>query len=148
MNEAAAPGGVPGTAVSGRGKFLSTIAVLIVLLGISNFTKPLQNMADPTKGLVLLGMRLETVVSNAVLGPLCGLVLFAYAYGIWKMKRWVLPLAIAYAFYVPVNLVLFWFLHHGLQPPPVAFIVAYLAVALTGSVGTALCLAYHREQLS
>jgi hypothetical protein len=62
------------------------------------------------------------------------------------MKRWVLPLALAYAFYVPVNLVLFWFLYVGPRPP-VAFIVIYLAFALSGSVGTGLYLAYHHDQL-
>jgi hypothetical protein len=131
-----------------RGTFLTTIAVLLGLLALSNFTKPFQNMADHTKGLVMFGMRLETVGMNVVFGPLFGLVIAAYAYGIWRMKAGVLPLSIAYAFYVPVNLVLFWFLHPGIPRPPVIGIVLYLAVALTGSVGTAIYLAYHHDRLS
>ena len=56
-------------------------------------------------------------------------------------------LAIVYAFYVPANMVLFWSLHQ-LPPPTVGFIVVYLFLSLTGSVGTAIYLAYHRERLS
>jgi hypothetical protein len=132
-----------------RGPFLSVMAILLGVLALSNFTKALQHLRDPTTlGLVVFGVRFETVGTNAVLGPLCGAILAAYAYGIWRMKRWVLPLSMAYAFYVPVNLVLFWFLHQTLQRPPVPGILAYLAVALTGSVGTALYLAYHHDRLS
>lgn len=131
-----------------RGKFLSTFAVLLAVLALSNFTKAFQNMSDPTKGLVVFGVRFETVAANAVLGPLFGIILAAYAYGIWRMKAWVLPLAIAYAFYVPVNLVVFWFLHGAGPHPPVGGLLAYLAVALTGSIGTAMYLAYHHDRLS
>ena len=76
-----------------------------------------------------------------------GAVVGAYAYGLWKLKRWASPLSIAYAFYVPVNLVLFWSRHPGPEIPPLGFILTYLAVSLTGSIGTALYLAYHRERL-
>jgi hypothetical protein len=127
--------------------FPSTMAVLIAVLALSDFTKPLQYMNDPTKGLVLFGNRMATVGTNAVLGPAFGLLLVCYSYGLWRMRRWVLPLASAYAFYVPVNLVLFWFLYVGPRPS-VRFIVIYLAIALTGSVGTALYLAYHHDRLA
>lgn len=134
------------TDVGKRGLFLTVFAVLIAVLALSNFTKALQFANDPTKGLVIFGVRLASVGSNAVLGPLFGLVLAAYAYGLWTMKRWVLPLSVAYAFYVPFNLVLFWFLYVGPRPP-VRFIVGYLMISLTGSVGTAIFLSYHRERL-
>lgn len=136
------------TTPSIRGKFLSTFAVLLAVLALSNFTKPFQNMADPTKGLVVFGVRFETVGANVVLGPLFGAILAAYAYGIWRLKAWVLPLAIAYAFYVPVNLVVFWFLHGAGPHMPVIGLLVYLAVAFTGSIGTALYLAYHHDRLS
>ncbi len=134
------------TTTGQRGWFLTVFAVLIAVLALSNFTKALQFANDPTKGLVIFGVRLASVGSNAVLGPLFGLVLAAYAYGLWTMKRWVLPLSIAYAFYVPFNLVLFWFLYVGPRPP-VRFIVGYLVISLTGSVGTAIYLSYHRALL-
>ncbi|HLI82233.1 MAG TPA: hypothetical protein VKV03_19735, partial [Candidatus Binataceae bacterium] len=84
--------------------------------------------------------------ANLVLGPLFGAFLLLYAYGLWTMKRWVVPISLFYAFYVPVNEVLFWSLHQ-LQPPTLSFIVFYLFVSLTGSIGTALYLGYHKEQL-
>jgi uncharacterized membrane protein (DUF2068 family) len=139
--------GVPTTAAT-RGKFLTTFAVLLALLAFSNFTKAFQNMSDPTKGLVVFGVRFETLLPNAILGPVFGVILGTYAYGIWRMKRWVLPLAIAYAFYVPLNLVVFWFLHGAPPHPPVLGLLLYLAVAFTGSIGVAIYLAYHHDRLT
>jgi len=144
-------GGAPGS-ISGsgaRGVFLTVMAVLFVLLAISNITKPLQHLRDPSHlGLVIFGYRLQTPFANAVFGPIFGLILLGYAWGIWRMKRWVLPLAILYALYVPWNLVLFWFANGGDPHRSLRFIVQYLAVAITGSVGTGLYLAYHRERLT
>src|ERR1700687_2189181 len=97
-----------------RGVFLAVMAVLLGVLAVSNFTKALQYLRDPTHlGIVIFGVRFESVPSNLVLGPLTGAVLAAYAYGLWSLKRWVIPLSIAYAFYVPVNLVLFWYRQGG-----------------------------------
>ena len=130
-----------------RGTFLTVMAVLFVALALSDFTKALQYHRDPTVGgLVVLGHRTLGVGNNLVVGPLFGIVPLTYAYGIWKMRAWVLPLSLVYAFYVPYNLVLFWFTHTT-GPRSIGFIVFYLAIALTGSVGTALYLAYHRERL-
>ena len=130
-----------------RGTFLTVMAVLFVVLAFSDFTKPLQYMNDPAVGgLVILGHKFQGVAKNLLLGPIVGIFLLIYANGIWKMRAWVLPLSFVYAFYVPVNMVLFWSLHQ-LAPPTVGFIVMYLFISLTGSVGTALYLAYHRERL-
>jgi hypothetical protein len=132
-----------------RGPFLTGMAVLFAALAISNATKALQHLRDPAHlGVVLFGVRFESVGANATLGPLLGAVLAAYAYGVWRMRRWVLPLAIAYAFWVPTNLVLFWHRDVGPEIPPVGAILGYLFFAIGGSVGTALYLAYHRERLS
>jgi hypothetical protein len=131
-----------------RGAFLTVMAVLFGVLALSNFTKAWQHLRDPSHlGIVILGVRFESVPSNLVLGPLMGIVLAAYAYGLWTLRPWVAPLSVVYAFYVPVNLVLFWYLQTGPEIPPLGFMVAYLAVAFTGSIGTALYLAYHREKL-
>ena len=132
-----------------RGAFLTTMAVLLGLLALSNFTKALQHLRDPSHlGIVIFGVRFESVAANLVLGPLMGIVVGAYAYGLWTLRRWAVPLSVFYAFYVPTNLVLFWFFQTGPDVPPVGGILAYLAVAFTGSIGTALYLAYHRERLS
>ncbi len=130
-----------------RGVFLTIMAVLLIVLATSDFTKALQYTNNPAVGgLVVFGHKFEGVGNNLVLGPLFGIVLLIYAFGIWRLRAWVLPLSIVYAFYVPYNLVLFWFIHVS-GPRSIRFIVMYLAIALTGSVGTAIYLAYHRERL-
>ena len=132
-----------------RGPFLTVMAVLFGILAVSNATKALQHLHDPkTLGIVIFGVRFESVFSNLILGPLMGVVLAAYAYGLWTLKPWVAALSIAYAFYVPVNLVLFWYFQTGPDVPPLGFLVMYLAVAFTGSIGTALYVAYHRDKLA
>jgi len=124
------------------------MALLFVLLALSDFTKALQFANDPAVGgLVILGHKFQGVTHNLILGPLFGIFLLIYVFGIWKLRAWVLPLSFVYAFYVPTNMVLFWSLHQ-LAPPTVGFIVVYLFLSLTGSVGTAIYLAYHRERLS
>jgi len=130
-----------------RGWFLTVMTILFVVLAFSDFTKALQFARNPVVGgLVVFGHKFHGVAHNLVLGPLFGIVFLIYAHGIWRLRAWVLPLAIVYAFYVPYNLVLFW-CQQPEGPRPIAFIVIYLAIALTGSIGTAIYLAYHRERL-
>ena len=134
--------------VESRGVFLTAMTVLFALLALSDFTKGLQYANDPAVGgLVILGHKFQGVGINLLLGPIFGIILATYAFGIWKLRAWVLPLAIVYAFYVPTNLVLFWSLHQ-LKPPGVGFIVVYLILSVGGSVGTAIYLSYHRERLN
>jgi hypothetical protein len=138
----------PQAAGAPRGWFLTVMTVLFVVLALSDFTKALQFAHNPVVGgIVIFGHKFHGVANNLVLGPLFGIVFLIYAHGLWHLRAWVTPLSIVYAFYVPYNLVLFWYQ----QPPgprPIGFIVIYLAVALTGSIGTAIYLGYHREQLS
>jgi len=132
-----------------RGPFLTAMAVLFGVLSLSNFTKALQHARDPrTLGIVVFGVRYESTAANVILGAVMGIVLGAYAYGVWNLKRWVAPLSVVYAFYVPVNLALFWYFQTGPDIPPLGFILVYLAFAVTGSIGTALYLAYHRDLLA
>jgi hypothetical protein len=137
----------PDSARAPRGWFLTVMTILFVVLAISDFTKALQFANNPAVGgLVVFGHKFHGVAHNLVLGPLFGIVLLIYAHGIWRLRAWVLPLSIVYAFYVPYNLVLFWYTHLE-GPRSIGFIVGYLAIALTGSIGTAIYLAYHRERL-
>ncbi len=131
---------------SKRGAFLTVMAILLVVLAISDFTKILQHHSNPEMGLVILGHKFRGGFSNLTLGSLFGLFLLTYAYGLWNMMRWVIPISVFYAFYVPVNMILFWSLHQ-LPPPTVRFIVFYLFVSLTGSIGVALYLAFHKDRL-
>lgn len=132
-----------------RGCFPTVMAVLFGLLALSNLTKAFQYLHAPEHlGLVVFGIRLSGVTANLIFGPILGAVLAAYAYGVWTLRRWVLPLSVVYAFYVPLNLVLFWYLQTGPEIPPLGSILVYLAFAFTGSIGTALYLAYHRDRLA
>ncbi len=89
--------------------FMRAMTVLFVLLAVSDFTKPFQHRNDPSHlGLVILGHRLTTFGANAIGGPLFGAFLAIYAFGLWTQKRWLKPLSVLYAFYVPTNLTLFW----------------------------------------
>jgi len=131
-----------------RGPFLTAMAALFALLTLSNFTKPFQYLRAPERlGIVIFGVRSHSFLSNLLLGPLMGIFVGAYCYGIWKLKSWVAPLSVVYAFYVPLNLVLFWYYQTSPDIPPLRGILTYLAFALTGSIGTALYLAYHRDKL-
>jgi hypothetical protein len=132
-----------------RGPFLTIMAALFGVLAVSDATKALQRSLDPAKlGLVVFGVRFDGLVANAVLGPLFAAILATYAVGLWRMRRWVVPLSFAYAFYVPTNLVLFWYRQTGPDVPPLGFILGYLVIALGGSIGTALYLATHRDRLA
>ena len=130
-----------------RGWFLTVMTVLFVLLAISDFAKPLPSGHNAAGGIVEFGHRFHGIVPNVILGTLFGILFLVYAYGLWNLRAWVLPIAIAYAFYVPYNVVLF---NYFKEPGPrfsIVFTVVWLAVALTGSIGTAIYLAYNRDRL-
>ena len=131
-----------------RGPFLTVAAILFGILAISNLSKPLQ--IGSQTGFVLLGERLDGT-ENLIAGPIFGAILATYAYGIWTMRRWALPLGRLYAAYVIVNLVLFPF---RTPPPPGAgtgwrlFGLVYAAVAIGISMGAWVSLARRRDELA
>jgi hypothetical protein len=131
-----------------RGPVLTTLAILMGLLAVSNFMKPVGQAMQPESdaGFVFLGQRLYGV-ANTIMGPLFGVVLAAYAYGVWTRRRWVVPLAIAYAAYVVLNLVLFAATAPPAQVPGFAFMAAYTLVAIGVSAGGAAYLYRNRERL-
>ncbi len=138
-----------------RGGVLTTLAVLMGLLAISNMFKPIAQTLAPesTAGFVSFGARLHGL-ANAIMGPLFGLLLAAYSYGVWTMKRWALPLAIAYAGYVVLNLLLYslnprpWSPLHVAGPAVDTFgMIVYAMVAIGVSSGGALYLYRHRARL-
>ena len=85
-------------------RLLRTFAVLFGLLALSNLTKPLEMM--PEHGLVFLGRRLRGT-ADLVAAPILGAYLATYAWGLWKGRRWALPMGILYAGWVPLNIYLF-----------------------------------------
>jgi hypothetical protein len=113
---------------------LRVFAVLFLILAISNLGKGLRIGAET--GFVFLGERL-TGTPNAVLGAIFGVYLLLYAWGIWTLRKWALPMGIAYFVYVVVNLVMFTV--RGPTPPPgvgyMLFGLVYAAVAIGISGG-------------
>ena len=132
-----------------RDPILVTLVVLMGVMALSNFAKPLGQAMDPggNAGFVFFGHRLRGT-ANAILGPVFGVLLATYAYGVWTMKRWVVTLAAAYAVYVILNLILF-----TANPPPgsqtsLLFMLVYALVAIGVSSGGALYLYRNRHRLS
>jgi hypothetical protein len=127
-----------------RGPLLTIFAILFAIVALSNFLKPFHLDADV--GFVFLGMKTHGA-ANAILGPAFGALLLAYAIGIWRMRRWVLPIAYSYAAYVVANLSLFMTRTHATtaQPPSPVFMILYVVVAIGVSTGCAVVL--HRRRL-
>ena len=134
--------------VRSRDPVLIVLAAVMAVIAASNFWKPIaQHMApESNAGFVFFGTRLHGA-ANAVIGPLFGVLLAAYAYGAGMRRRWVVPLAVAYALYVIANLILFTVVTPGDQMPPRLGMLAYAAVAIAVSSGGALYLWSRRETL-
>jgi hypothetical protein len=126
-----------------RGPLLSVFAVLFGLLAISNISKPL---SGGRAGFVFLGTK-TAGVANAILGPAFGLFLLVYAIGIWRQKRWAVPMAWAYAAYVLINLTLFTIKTPQRFQSPL-FGLVYIVIALGVSWGSAILLTRRRPLLS
>lgn len=126
-----------------RGKALTVFAILFALLGISNALKPME--ASATQGFVLFGHRLSGT-PNLIAGPVFALLLWAYAAGIWMLRRWALPLGCAYAAYVLANLVAYMAV--APDAPPVLFMLLYAVVAIGVSSGAAYLLYQRRDELA
>jgi len=77
------------------------LAVLIALRALTNFTKPFGG------GFVILGSLMHGFVSTVVVAPVVGLAMLVYAWGLWQARPWARPLAIAYAVWATLNVVLF-----------------------------------------
>jgi hypothetical protein len=135
----------PGTS---RDRLLTALAILMGLLAISDFWKPVAQHFDPGggAGFVLFGTRLRGG-ANAVMGPLFGLLLAAYAYGVWTMRRWVVPIACIYAAYVIANMALFMLKVPPTEKPSMIGMLVYAAVAIGVSSGGAYYLVQHRDRL-
>lgn len=129
-----------------RGTALTVFAVLFAILAISNLLKPLHLGGDQT-AFVFLGQRTSGIL-NTILGPLFGVFLAIYAYGIWNMKRFAMPMGHAYATYVILNLAL-WSLRgpHGDDLPVWAGLL-YAAVAIGVSATAAVMLTQRKADLS
>jgi hypothetical protein len=132
---------------SKRGALLTTIAILFAILAITDILKPLK-LEGPTTGLVFFGTR-QAGMTNAILGPLMGLILLFYAAGIWRMRRYAMALGWMYAAYVIVNLALYTQLNLPAKTSgEMVFDIVYMIVAIAMTVGTAIILTRRRAELA
>lgn len=96
-----------------------------------------------------LARRLFDPVEHLLAGPLLGILLGIYAWGVWNLKRVALPIAYVYAAYVSANL----FLYPRFQSVPdgpggTLTYVLYGAVAVGASVGCAILLTRRKAELT
>ena len=132
-----------------RGPALTTFAILFGMLAVSNLLKPLQMGGPEHTGFVFFGQR-TTGTANAILGPLFGIYLLVYAVGIWRLRRFALPMSYAYAAYVIVNLIAFTVRGEGQASPGWGssfFGIVYALVAIGVSSGAALLLTRRKAAL-
>ena len=130
-----------------RGRALTIFAILFGILAVSNLLKPFQFGGERT-GFVFFGSRLSGT-ANTIIGPLFGIFLAVYAYGIWNMRRFALPMAHAYATYVILNLILFTF--RTPTPDTVGYQIfglVYSAIAIGISVGAAVLITTRKAELT
>lgn len=128
-----------------RGAALTIFALLFGLLAISDFLKPV--LAGPGVGFVYLGHRL-TGTANAVMGPLFGVLLVIFAYGIWTMRRYALPAAYIFTGWVIVNTVLYSHIYRSAPQPPLSSAILYTAIGIGVPLATAIILTRRQAELT
>ena len=129
-----------------RGVALTIFAILFGLLAVSNFLKPV--LASAQTGFVFFGTR-TSGLENAILGPLFGLFLVVYGAGIWRMKKYAMPLAYAYFLYVLLNTILFTVKNpetHSSGSPLLRLL--FIAAGLGIPLASALILTRRRAELT
>ena len=132
-----------------RGPLLTVVALLFGLAALEDFAKPLAASLGigVRPGFALFGHRLSGM-ANAVVSPLFGLFLLVYAAGIWRMRRWALPIGTVYAAYVIANLTLFMFRDPEPWREGVLFDAIFAVVAIGVSWGAVWLLSKRRDVLT
>ncbi len=128
-----------------RGPALTILALLFVLLAISDFLKPFH--LNPNVGFVFAGTKL-TGTANAIMGPLFGLFLLYYAYAIWTMRRYALPASWVFAGWVVGNMIMFTIKNSGAPKPSLVVAIVSTAVGIGVPLATAIILSRRRAELS
>jgi hypothetical protein len=130
-----------------RGPLLTICVIGFGLLAISDLTKASSQSHDPQAGLVFFGTKL-TGITDLIIAPLFAAFLAIYAIGIWRMKRYALPMSYAYATYVFINLLLFVMKHYDPRDRGgLLFMAVYVTIAVGVSIGSAVMLTLRREEL-
>jgi hypothetical protein len=141
-----------------RGGFLTAMAAFLALAMLVDVLKALSQplppghkvagLQMPPSGIVVLGVR-HTGMGAGILALVVAVVLFFYAVGIWRMKRYAVTVAWLYAAYVILNVTLFT-IRNPAPPTPGAmiFAIVYLVTAIILTLGTAIVLTRRRRDLS
>jgi len=124
---------------------LRVCGICFCLLAISNCTKFIE--ASPHQGFMLFGMR-QHGLPNLVFGWIFGIYLAIYGAGVLRMRAYALPMGVAYAIYVVLNLILF-----TIRMPEEAYArpifgLAYIVVAVGVSSGAVMLLRRNRAALA
>ena len=136
---------LPGVSTTGDRTVLRTCGILFLLLAVSNCTKFLEY--DAHQGFMLFGMR-QHGTPNLVFGWLFGIYLAIYGIGVLRMRAYALPMGVAYAIYVVLNLILFTIrMPEEAYAKPI-FGLVYIAVAVGVSSGAVYLLNKHRAELT
>jgi hypothetical protein len=128
-----------------RGPALTVFALLYVLLAISDFAKPL--LAGPGVGFVFAGTRL-TGTANAIMGPLFGLLLLYFAYGIWSMRHYALPASYVFVGWVIGNTIMFTIKNSGASKPSLVVAIVSTAIGIGVPIATAIVLSRRSAELT
>jgi thiamine transporter ThiT len=139
---------------SRRGGLLTALAILFALVVVVDllkaFTMPQPDVASKTPpiGIVFLGVR-HTGTSATILGLIMAAILFFYAGGIWRMKRYALAISWIYAAYVILNVSLFTIRNpQPTTPDAILFAVLYMASVVLVTLAAAIALTRRRHELS
>jgi hypothetical protein len=97
------------------------LAVLIALRALTNFAKPFRG------AFVIFGRLMQGGIATTVVAPLVGVLMLVYAWGLWHGRSWARPLALAYAVWATINVVLFPVIE-GVPPQFTAWMYAVFAV--------------------
>jgi len=101
---------------------LRVFAVLIAIRGLTDVFKPLG--AGST--MVFFGQLLP---ATSPVGPIVGVFMLVYTYGLWFKRPFALPMGIVYALFATLNIILFYLF----QPLPGGYgLPAYLVFAAVG----------------
>lgn len=137
-----------------RSWILTLFAILMLLLAIEDFVKPILTPHVTTisgarvqGAIVFFGMRLEGRLM--FVGWLVGVFLLTLAAGIWRMRRYASVMANCYAAYVVANIAIYTAIH----PLPksradLTFAVIYETVAVAGALTLAIVLRRERMHLN
>jgi hypothetical protein len=123
---------------------LRACALLIALRALTNVFKPF----GTGTAFVFFGAMLRST-AGLWLASAVGVLMLVYAWGAWNLRRWALPMGVAYAVFVVLNIALFAMFQNVIGQPQYWILGAVFAFIGVGVTATAAYLLYsHRDELA